>query len=68
MNVIVTPLNDRPVRNRVLNHHVSARRRPRPPTGKNLKFRELLSALPVWLRPRLTTQVAGKKGFNKLAK
>jgi len=79
MNVIVTALIDHPVTHRALDHHVHLRHRPRPASAPNLKFRELISP-PANSAPlnsnstekseesQLTTQVAGKKGFNKLTK
>jgi len=73
MIVIMTILNDRPVKIRAQVQRAHSRRTARPPSGKNFKFREPFAAAarihplektPV--APFEITQVASKEMVNKL--
>jgi len=66
MNVIKTSRAGRPDQNLALDNHAQIRRTPVPPSGPNLKFRELFHPFPP--RPLLTSQVVIKEMVNKLTK
>jgi hypothetical protein len=67
MKVVKTITNGLPAHHRELPHRARLHRSPLPPSGQNLKFRELFSAAPL-ARRLANAQSVIKEPFNKLTK
>jgi len=68
MNVIMTPLNDRPVKNRVRCHAAPSAATPARPAAQTSSFQNFFAAHSARVRLFKKLQIAVNKIFNKLTK